>query len=131
MSIQSISNVSFGAKTQKGNEYKKSHVGTIAGTVAGAGTGVYGAYKFGSLMKKNSGFKKAIMPALADIRNILMEAGKTKAQATKKLKSMIKAGHIANTLTWTLIGLGIGALVNKAINHAKANKADKAAAKAQ
>lgn len=131
MSIQAMSNVSFGATTKNGNDYKKTHVATIAGTAVGTGIGGLGVYNLTKLMKKEPIIKRAMTTTLTDLRRVFMEGGKTKAQATKMMNRTFKSGIALGVVSWALVGLGIGAGINKIINNHKAAKVDKATAKAE
>lgn len=117
-----IQPVSFGkiATTPKGNEYKKSHVGTITGTIAGLG---FGAYNVQQAMKPQNSMsiKRILAPAYASLKQTL-----PKETAMKLIKNVsIPIGVTMGLAFWGAIGLGIGALVNKAINHHKAAVVDK------
>lgn len=117
-----IQPVSFGkiATTPKGNEYKKSHVGTITGTIAGLG---FGAYNVQQAMKPQNSMriKRILAPAYASLKQTL-----PKETAMKLIKNVsIPIGVTMGVAFWGALGLGVGALVNKAINHHKAAVVDK------
>lgn len=133
MTIQALSNsnVSFGhtKTTKNGNEYKKTHTATRVGLgvgLAGAGFGGYCANR----AIKDTGFKRAMAEALVDVRKEFM-SGKfpmSKTGATKFAKACFPTGMGIVLGGIVLLGLSVGALVNKAINHHRAKAADNAAA---
>lgn len=124
MSIQSVSNVSFGATTKNGNDYKKTHAATIAGTAVGGATGFSLAYTGAKTLKTVAGKKEYILGMKNMLKNMpTLFKGKN--------AKIIKGSIAAVTVASALVGLGIGAGTNKIINHNKAAKADKAAAKAE
>ena len=109
--------------TQKGNHYEKTNIGKIIGVIGGA---VYGAYKsLGIKELMNEINFKTIM------ENIIysFEEGIDPAKAEKMIKYAVKATPkyvtAALILGSTLIGLGVGSIVNFVINKIKAHKADK------
>lgn len=110
MTIQSVSNVSFGAVSKKGNEYKKSHAATITGAAMGA-MGATGVALNRNMLKKSFA--------------LMADAGAPKFIQTlaKNPKTAIVVWAATSFLVW----LGIGAGINKIVNHNKAAKADKAA----
>ncbi len=120
MSIQAVS---FGATTKKGNEYKKTHAGTITGLAVGVGLAGLNA----GMIKKSPAVKKAIQESLVHTRANLIANGLTKLKATKLAKMSGKIGVFVALALNVLAGLAVGAGINKIINHAKAKKADKAA----
>ena len=121
MSIQAVS---FGktVTTPKGNEYKKSYVGTIAGTLAGLGMGSYSAYR--NLKPQVSmPIKRALATTYSALKQSL-----PKENALKLVKNVtLPIGLAVGVAIFGTIGLGIGALINKGINHYLANRADKKA----
>ena len=126
MSIQSVS---FGktVTTKNGNEYKKTHAGTITGAALGAGFGSYVAYS-GIKGSATMEIKRAFVPTYAKLKTIM-----PKEKALKMMKKAVIPGGIAlgSAIAAATI-FGLGALVNKAINHHRAKVADKkAAAEAQ
>ncbi|MBS4759778.1 MAG: hypothetical protein KHX03_03660 [Clostridium sp.] len=123
MSIQAVS---FGAKTQKGNEYKKTHAGTITGLAVG--TGYAGLCSYG--IAKNPEVKNKIARILVKTRQDLMSNGLTKEVANKYTKFTRKAGISLTVASAILVGLGIGAAVNKVINKNRAKQADQKAEQA-
>ena len=116
MTIQAVS---FGkiAKTKKGNDYKKSHVGTVTGAITGTAFGTYCASKYlNSFAAKRN---------LVTTYNALKETV-PKEKALKLVKRLVvPMGAGLGVAFWGMIGLGIGALANKAINHHKAAVVDK------
>lgn len=122
MSIQSVS---FGKTitTKNGNEYKKTHAATITGAAVGAGLGTINSSRFVNSM--------AGKREIAKIYSALKETmSKTEAKRFTKYSAIPGSIAAGAALTGT-IGLGLGALVNKAINHHKAKVADKKAAAAE
>lgn len=125
MSIQSVS---FGktVTTKNGNEYKKTHAGTITGAALGAGFGSYVAYH-------------AKTPVSMDLKRQYVKTYKRLKETMPKkeaLKFMKKVAIPVGVAIGSVIAagtiFGLGALVNKAINHHRAKVADKkAAAEAQ
>lgn len=61
MRINSVSNVSFGAQTKKGNDYKKSHTGLAAALITGSLTGT--SQIIAEIYKGNLSGKAIIKPA--------------------------------------------------------------------
>lgn len=126
MSIQAVS---FGktVTTKKGNEYKKTHAGTITGAALGlAATGI-NVYKLNKL-RKTSVIKRMIGGMYSTYK---AKAKMPKLQAAKAAKRTAKAS-VALYIAIPLLGyFGLGALVNKAVNHYRAKAADKAAAQAE
>lgn len=133
MTIQALSNsnVSFGhtKTTKNGNEYQKTHTATRVGLGVGlAGAGFCGYCA--NLATKDSGFKRDIAKALVGVRNEFM-SGKfpmSKTGATKFAKACFPTGMGIVLGGIAVLCLGVGALVNKAINHHRAKAADNAAA---
>ena len=119
MSIQAVS---FGATTKKGNLYKKTHVGTIAGAVAGA-TSI--AMNLNNVRKIKMP-KSALQPLVKHLQK-MTEAGITKQSAKKIILNSLKTGMIGGAVGIGLILFGGGAAINKLINRNRANAADKAA----
>ncbi len=117
MSIQAVS---FGktVTTKKGNEYKKTHAGTIAGAAVGLGLTGVELYK----LTKTSKLKRIIADAYSKLKETM-----PKEQAAKFAKRTAKAGLGVGIAVTVLAYLGLGALVNKGINHYRAKSADKAA----
>lgn len=114
--------VSFGATTKSGNQYKKTHVGTIAGATAGA---LYAAYDLSKTMKMlKAGKAKKLLRALVEMRNNIMKSGCSKEAATKFTSRYAKSSIGAAAAVLVLAGLGLGAAVNKVINKHRAEKAD-------
>ena len=121
MSIQAVS---FGktVTTKKGNEYKKTHAGTIAGAAVGLGAAGVNVYNLKKL-RKTSVFKRMIGQMYSTYKT---KAKMPKEQAAKAAKRTAKTSigiYIAMPL---LAALALGALVNKAVNHYRAKAADKA-----
>lgn len=125
MSIQSVS---FGktVTTKNGNEYKKSHAGTIAGAAAGFGVGAFSAYSCVK-PKVSRNIKRELAKAYIQLKQIVPK--ETALKLTKKVTLPVSLATAVGI--WTVAGLCIGALVNKAINHHKAKVADKKAAAAK
>ncbi len=123
----SIQVVSFGktVTTKKGNEYKKTHAGTITGAaicLGAAGLNMYNLHKF----SKTSKLKRVIGQIYSSYKQVM-----PKEQAAKFAKRTFKTS-VGITFAVPVLGyLGLGALVNKAVNHYRAKAADKAAAKAE
>lgn len=122
MSIQAVS---FGktVTTKKGNEYKKTHAGTIAGAVAGLGVTGINVYNLNKL-RKTSVFKRMIGQMYSSYKT---KAKMPKVQAAKAAKLSAKASAALYIAVPLLGYFGLGALVNKGINHYRAKAADKAA----
>ena len=120
MSIQAVS---FGktVTTKKGNEYKKTHAGTITGAALGlvaTGINVYNLNK----LRKTYELKRIIADAYSKLKTAM-----PKEQAAKIAKLSVKT-PAALSIAIPLFGyFGLGALVNKAVNHYRAKAADKAA----
>ena len=125
MSIQSVS---FGQTitTKNGNEYKKTHAGTIAGAAAGLGVGTCSVYNCVKPKVKME-IKRELAKAYIQLKQIV-----SKEKALKITKKVTLPVSLATAVgIWTVAGLGLGALVNKAINHHRAKVADKKAAAAE
>ena len=120
MSIQAVS---FGATTKKGNNYKKTHAGTIAGTAVGTLAAAGTAYT--AVKKFQPGIQ--LLRQLKDHKDKLINAGIDPAKARKILNVSLGVGKVAGVAAAFGICLAIGAGINKIINHVRANKADKAA----
>ncbi len=121
MAIQSAS---FGktVKTKKGNEYKKSHAGTITGAAAGLGVGTFAVYN--SVKPKVSmNIKRGLAKEYIRLKQIVPK--ETALKLTKKVTLPVSLATAVGI--WTVAGLGIGAFVNKAINYHRAKSADKKA----
>lgn len=110
MQVNSVNQLSFGAKTKKGNEYKKTHAGkilfplvTIGGPALLAGAGI------GILSKTSKGDK------IQKMKDRLADFGIT--------KKLITAGVIA----LILIKIGIGFYIDTVKNKKRAEAADRAA----
>lgn len=125
MSIQSVS---FGktVTTKNGNEYKKSHAGTITGAAAGFGVGTFLVYNCVK-PKAPMAIKRSLAKAYIQLKQIVPK--QTALKLTKKVTFPLSLATAVGV--YTAAGLGIGALVNKAINHHKAKVADKKAATAK
>ena len=120
MSIQAVS---FGATTKKGNNYKKTHAGTIAGAAVGTLAAADIAY---TAIKK---FQPDIqlLRKLKECKDKIINVGINPAKARKMVNVALGTGKGIAVAAVFGICLAIGAGVNKIINHVKAHKADKAA----
>ncbi len=131
MSIQSVNSVNFTSKTahtKNGNEYEKTRVGKYigmgAGAAIGAGVPAYLLY--------NRNYKMYLKRQLVEMRNNIMqelqkEGIKSSKMSAKTISKWLKAIPVVAGALTLLVGLGIGAIVDGAINHSRAKKADKIA----
>ena len=115
--------------TKKGNHYEKTNIGKVIGTLGGA---IYGAIQSSTIIKE---FKKInVAEILRNTMNFTAEtlSFKISPEEIEKAVSVItkqlpRVTAAAVLLGATLIGLGIGSIVNFVINKIKAHNADKAA----
>lgn len=123
-----IQPVSFGqtAVTKNGNEYQRTSKATKIGAGVGATWGVLNASAMGYMAAKNElpqKYKNIFLNSYKALRKILpIEEAKYVAKRNAKISLAI--GLPMGIIGSTLIGLGIGAVVNKVINHRRAAKAD-------
>lgn len=131
MTIQAVS---FGqtAVTKNGNEYQRTNTATKIGTGVGAAYGVLNASAAGYMAAKNDlpkGFKNMFLNSYKALRELL-PAKEAKNLVKRNAKMSVAIGIPMGIIVYTLVGLGIGAAVNKVINHKRAAKADAAAKQA-
>lgn len=130
MTIQALNNVSFGQikTTKNGNPYNKTHLATSLGLLSGMGLAGYTLYGIKKSMK-DPVIVKSIFRKLVPQIHQLQASGIEKATAKKIAKAGLKSG-IGTVIAGTvLLGLTVGACVNKLINIHRARKADKLAEK--
>jgi len=131
MAIQSIgSQPNFTGKkavTYKGNEYEKTNNGKLIGAGAGA---TLSAVMVGRGIKtlKSKTYQNALKDSFEMIKEAKPEM--TLEQFVKRAKKVSKIGMGVMTAITVLLGLGIGALVDKNKNENRAFKADMAAKEA-
>lgn len=123
-----IQAVSFGQKavTKNGNEYQRTSKATKIGAGVGAAWGVLNASAMGYMAAKNelpTGLKKIFLNTYKTLREFLPIA-EAKNLTKRNAKISLAIGIPMGIAVVTLIGLGIGAAVNKIINHKRAAKAD-------
>ena len=123
MSIQAVS---FGKtlKTKNGNEYKKTHAGTITGAVLGLGITGTSLYKMNKNSKLKGELKRIIGQAYSKLKTNM-----PKEKAAKFAKLQTKTGVAIGLSTVLFTWFGLGALVNKFINRKIANATDNAVLK--
>lgn len=119
MSIQPIS---FGATTKKGNHYKKTHIGTVAGALAGAT-----AIAIEARALKNAKIPVSSLRPIINKMYNLQKNGLGRDIARKITKASAKTGFYSGIASIGLVCLAAGAGINKIINAIKAKKADKIA----
>ena len=129
MSISAINQVNFQGQslTKRGNAYSESNVGRYAGAGLGVATGIYLANKG---MTTIPGLKNFGEMVWGSIKNI---PGNCKKLITKdfwtgiptNFKNFFTNGNYKTAGKIALIGLGIGALVDGAINLTKSYVADR------
>ncbi len=130
MTIQALNNVSFDQinTTKNGNPYNKTHIATKIGLLSGMGYAGYTLYGIKKSMKDTATVKSVLRKLVPEIQR-LQASGIEKATAKKIAKAGLKSG-IGTVIAGTvLLGLTIGACVNKLINIHRARKADKLAEK--
>lgn len=129
MSISAINQVNFQGQslTKRGNAYSESNVGRYAGAGLGVATGIYLANKG---MTTIPGLKNFGEMVWSSIKNIPENFKKliTKDFWTgipTNFKNFFTNGNYKTAGKIALIGLGIGALVDGAINLTKSYVADR------
>lgn len=129
MSISAINQVNFQGQslTKRGNAYSESNVGRYAGAGLGVATGIYLANKG---MTTIPGLKNFGEMVWSSIKNIPENCKKliTKDFWTgipTNFKNFFTNGNYKTAGKIALIGLGIGALVDGAINLTKSYVADR------
>lgn len=123
-----IQPVSFGqtAVTKNGNEYQRTSKATKIGAGVGATWGLLNASAMGYMAAKNDlpkGFKNTFLNSYRALREFY-PAAEAKNLVKRSAKMSFAMGIPMGIIGSTLIGLGIGAAVNKVINHRRAAKAD-------
>ena len=123
MSIQAVS---FGKtlKTKNGNEYKKTHAGTITGAVLGLGITGTSLYNMNKNSKLKGELKRIIGKAYSKLKTNM-----PKEKAAKFAKLQTRTGVVIGLSTVLFTWLGLGALANKFINKKIANATDNAVLK--
>ena len=128
----------FGALrvTENGNQYEKSNYGKLGGTAAGLAWGGYQVYDMNKFYKQEAGaIKEIIEYCIQGIEKVVPEFGDDLAKAAEqktvlmnRIIKCFKYGSLAGVLAVsTLMGLGVGAIADFAVNKYKAHKADKEA----
>lgn len=127
MAIQAVS---FGQKavTKSGNEYERTSKATKIGAGIGLGYGLLNSGVAGYKMATKNPPKKVKNQLLNTYKNLRQSLYFSPEEAKNVVQRTAKAGVAiglpVNIAVSTLIGLGIGAAVNKIINHKRAAKAD-------
>lgn len=129
MSISSISQVNFQgqALTKRGNAYSESKIGRYTGAGLGAVTGLYLASKGMNNFPGVRTFGEMVWQSIKDTPKNL------KKLITKdfwtgiptNFKNFFKNGKYLTAGKYAFIGLGMGVLVDGAINLAKSYRADR------
>ena len=129
MSISSINQVNFQGQvlTKRGNSYNDSNIAKYAGAGLGAATGLYLANKG---MKNFPGVKEFRVKVWDSIKNIPKNAQKLITKEFWKgvpdgFMNFFRNGGYKTVGKFALIGLGLGAIVDGAINLSKAYNADR------
>ena len=107
--------------TKKGNQYQKSNAGKLVGTLGMAAIPVVGFLKNKEMLK--NAFNTSLQNAKEAIKQQNLSV--SSEEVGSALKSGVLAGGAAVVAGYALAGLGIGALVDFAVNKFKAYKADK------
>lgn len=126
MAIQAVS---FGktAVTKNGNEYQRTSKATKIGAGVGATWGLLNASTTVYLAARNKmpqQFKNIYLNTYKALRENNFTREIAKNTVKRGAKAAIAIGIPMGIAVVTLIGLGIGAAVNKIINHKRAAKAD-------
>lgn len=123
MNISSINPVSFQAKTQEGNDYKKSYAGTIAVTSAFAAIDT-----LPHIFKENKTMQT--IKTFASCENLFAKelTELFKIKVAPKMVKPLKACGIAFDI---IAGYAIGKWIDDGINKKRAAKADDAAKNAE
>lgn len=119
MNIQKINAITFSAKTDDGNEYKKCSAGKLTGLASGIGWASYSIYNAGKKMKTpqfKEEFEKSLKKSNLNAKQIEL--------AKKQFKTMKNIGFGIAILIYSGIGLGLGAIADAIINSHRRNKAD-------
>jgi len=142
MSINGLNNnqPAFTAKTKEGNDYDKTNAGkAVGGTLGGIALLKGLAVTATSHKIINDKFIKTVISEADEIllpegKGAMVNSKSFNPTVLKKLKTFTKIGkgsYIAGGVIGSVIAgatlLGIGATVDKMINHHEAKKADKAA----
>lgn len=129
MSISAVNQVNFQgqALTKKGNAYSESKIGRYTGGSLGALTGLYLANKG---MKTVPGVREFGTMVWNSITNIPKNSKKLIKKDFWKgvpttIKNFFKNGHYLTVGKFAFIGLGMGVLVDGAINLTKSYMADR------
>lgn len=126
MAIQAVS---FGktAVTKNGNEYQRTSKATKIGAGVGAAWGLLNTsttvYK-AARNKMPQQFKNIYLNTYKALRENNFTREIAKNTIKKSAKTAIAIGIPMGIAFTTIVGLGIGAAVNKIINHKRAAKAD-------
>ena len=126
MAIQSVS---FGktAVTKNGNEYQRTSKATKIGAGVGATWGILNSSAMVYMAAKNKmpqQFKNIYLNTYKALRENGVDLNLAKNTVKKSAKAAIAIGVPTGITFTTIVGLGIGAAVNKIINHKRAAKAD-------
>ncbi len=126
MAIQAVS---FGqtAVTKNGNEYERTNKATKIGRNIGLGYGLLSSAAVGyKIATKNppEKFKNALISTYKNLRQSLLSPEEAKDVLKRSAKAGAAIGFSIGIALCTLVGLGIGAAINKIINHKRAAKAD-------
>ena len=113
--------------TKKGNRYEKTNIGKIIGTLGGV---VYGAIQSNRIIKdlKKINFCETLrntMNSIVDNMPLEMNPKEIEKIISISVKQTPRVIAAVALLGATLIGFGIGSIVNFIINKIKAYKADK------
>lgn len=132
MNVSGVNSVNFTAKTDKGNDYKKTKAGKTTCGIIGASLIGINAYK----MQKKGLFKKLTnhideqIKKNADINEYISKNPKANIEKFNKIfKKSIIGSFIATAAISFGLWVGIGAIIDGIVNHSRAKKADKAMAK--
>lgn len=130
MTIHALNNFSFGKvnTTKNGNPYNKTHIATKIGLLSGMGYAGYALYGIKKSMKDPATVNSMLRTLVQQIHQ-LQASGIEKTTAKKVAKTSFKTGIVTVIAGTVLLGLTIGACVNKLINIHRARKADKLAEK--
>ena len=126
MAIQAVS---FGktAVTKNGNEYQRTSKATKIGAGVGATWGILNSSAMVYMAAKNKmpqQFKNIYLNTYKALRENNLTREIAKNTVKKSAKTAIAIAIPMAVAFTTIVGLGIGAAVNKIINHKRAAKAD-------
>ena len=129
MSISSISQVNFQgqALTKRGNTYSESNIGKYAGAGLGAVTGIYLANKGINNVPGVRTFGGMVWNSIKNIPKNCTKLIKKDfwKNVPTNFKNFFTNGNYKTAGKIALIGLGLGALVDGAINLTKSHMADR------